>query len=260
MFEVTGLEASGAHEDTGHPQRLSRCNVGSEAITDHGDTLGWEAKAGNSGTEEVGGRLADEKGLTAGSSFQSHQEGAGVECWSVAAFPDEVTVHGHEVCTAEEETKSKVQAVVRVDAAGAAEDDDGGTLVLDHGEARELLTYVTFDEEEAPLVRIVGAEVGSCGITSSDDLIVAHWKVECAEEFPQLASGTDSGVGEEHVGNTEGAEALQRLSCTGEGIAVDMEDTVDVDQQSLDRLGSAFGHCGLSAPLDRFTPCSLHEG
>lgn len=234
-LQVTWAETSGLDEDTGHAECLGRRNIGGKAVTDHGDALRWESKASEPGLEEVGGRFTDKVSLATGGGFESHQEGASIKGKAIAAFPDEVAVHGDEVRATEKQAEGQVQAVVGVDAACAAEHDDGGTVVLDKMNSGKLLADVTFDEEEAPLVRIVGTEVGSCGCASGNELVVTHRKAECAEEFPELAAGTDGGVGEEHVGDTEGVEALQRLGRTGDGVSIDVEDTVDVNEEALDQ-------------------------
>lgn len=57
-----------------------------------------------------------------------------------------------------------------------------------------------------------------------------------------MAAGTDGGVGKEYVGDTEGVEALQRLGRTGDGVSIDVEDTVDVNEEALDQSGRSLIH------------------
>lgn len=177
-LQVTWAETSGLDEDTGHAECLGRRNIGGQAVADHGDVLRWESKASEPSLEKVGGRFTDKVSLATGGGFESHQEGAGIKGEAIAAFPDEVAVHGDEMRATQKQAEGQVQAVVGVDAACAAEHDDAGTVVLDKRNSGKLLADVTFDEEEARLIGIVGAQVGRCGCTGGHELVVAHRKAE----------------------------------------------------------------------------------
>ncbi len=121
---------------------------------------------------------------------------------------------------------------------GATDDHDLGVGAISQRDAVEVGQDGGLDDRVGWLIRIFAAYVRSSCDRGGDDLVVGDVEAEVAQEGAERGAGPDGRVGQQPERDVHLTQAGEGVNGTGDRVAVDVEDAVNVDEGGVENARS----------------------